>query len=77
MGLAEKMFSRSNQTCPLRSECTKQRNNRYYDSLFDDDWRYFVVKRDEETGEYDWFTRCCETLDAKYAKPKNLSTTCC
>lgn len=60
MSLAEKMFSRSTTTCPLRSECEKESNNRYFDSLFESDWEVFVIKRDNETNDFDWFTLCCE-----------------
>lgn len=60
MSLYEKMFSRSNKRCPLRSDCKKQSDQKYYDSLFDDDWEVFVIKRDNERGKFDWFTQCCE-----------------
>ncbi len=60
MSLAEKMFSRSTTTCPLRSECEKESNNLYFDSLFESDWEVFVIKRDNETDGFDWFTLCCE-----------------
>ena len=60
MGLAEKMFSRSATGCPLRSDCKKDSDRRYFKTLFDDNWEVFVIKRDREKGSYDWFTRCCE-----------------
>ena len=61
MGLGEKMFCRSNTTCPLRSECGKESDRKYFDTLFDRDWEVFVIRRDEEKGKFDWFTLCCET----------------
>ena len=64
MQLAEKMFSRSRSTCPLRSDCKKESDQRYFDSLFDDDWEVFVIKRDNENGKFDWFTQCCEAAGA-------------
>ena len=60
MSLSEKMFSRSNKTCPIRTDCKKQSDRKYFDSLFDDDWEVFVIKRDDERGKFDWFTQCCE-----------------
>lgn len=60
MGLAEKMFSRSTKTCPLRSDCLKESNKKYFESLFDNDWEVFVIKRHDEKGKFDWFTLCCD-----------------
>jgi hypothetical protein len=60
MGLAEKMFSRSSTTCPLRSDCNAATNRKFFDILFADDWEVFVIKRDDEKGRFDWFTLCCE-----------------
>lgn len=61
MGLAEKMFSRSKMTCPVRSDCRQNSDRRYFDSLFDNDWEVFVIRRNHEKGNFDWFTQCCET----------------
>ena len=60
MGLSEKMFSRSNTRCPLRSMCRKESDGKYFDTLFDGDWEVFVIRRDDEKGKFDWFTLCCE-----------------
>jgi hypothetical protein len=60
MDLAEKMFSRSKLFCPLRSDCKKQSDRRYFDSLFDQDWEVFVIRRDDKKGNFNWFTQCCE-----------------
>ena len=65
MGLAEKMFSRSNTKCPLRSDCTEKSNRVFFDKLFDNDWEVFVIKRDDEGNKFDWFTICCESADRK------------
>lgn len=61
MGLADKMFSRSKTNCPVRSDCKKESDRRFFSSLFDDDWEVFVIRRDDKKGTYDWFTQCCET----------------
>jgi hypothetical protein len=60
MALADKMFGRSSKTCPLRSDCRNESDRKYLDSLFDDDWEVFVIKRNTEQGKFDWFTLCCE-----------------
>ena len=60
MSLSEKMFSRSNKTCPVRSDCKKQSDQKPFNSLFEDEWEVFVIKRDDERGKFDWFTQCCE-----------------
>ena len=65
MGLAEKMFSRSVARCPLRSECFKDQNETYFDSLFDKNWEVFVIKRDSERNKFGWFTLCCEHARSK------------
>jgi hypothetical protein len=65
MGLAEKMFSRATTTCPLRSDCHKDSNKRYFKSLFEDDWEVFVIRRDNERGKFDWFTLCCEAAQSQ------------
>ena len=65
MGLAEKMFSRSTTTCPLRSDCHRDSNKRYFKSLFENDWEVFVIRRDNKDGKFDWFTMCCEAAQAQ------------
>jgi hypothetical protein len=60
MGLADKMFSRSGKMCPVRSDCKKQSDKKFFDSLFENDWEVFVIKRDNQNGKFDWFTQCCE-----------------
>ena len=66
MSLSEKMFARSSKTCPVRSDCKKQSDKKYFDSLFDDDWEVFVIERDDERGKFDWFTQCCEAISAAH-----------
>lgn len=60
MHLAEKMFSRSTKSCPVRSACNKESNRRFVDKLFADDWEVFVIKRNNDDGNFRWFTLCCE-----------------
>ena len=77
MGLAEKMFTRDAKGgCPLRSDCKKESDQKYFASLFERSWEVFVIKRDELTGKFDWFTQCCEAFATHYEKPDALSTTC-
>ena len=38
--------------------------------LFERDWEVFVIKHDEETGKFKWFTECCERLAAKLTNAK-------
>ena len=78
MGLAEKMFSRPTMTCPLRSDCRKESDKKYFESLLDRSWEVFVIKRDDEKGKFDWFTLCCETERAtKNDRPNIFSAACC
>jgi hypothetical protein len=60
MHLAEKMFSRSKMSCPVRSDCKKESDRRFFDNLFDDDWEVFVIKRNNAEDNFRWFTLCCE-----------------
>jgi len=60
MHLAEKMFSRCKTSCPVRSDCKKESDRRYFDKLFDEDWEVFVIKRNNDEGNFHWFTLCCE-----------------
>lgn len=64
MSLAKKMFSRSSKTCPLRSDCKMRSDQKYFDSLFADEWEVFVIRRDNERGRFEWFTQCCEEVCA-------------
>jgi len=64
MGLAEKMFNSGTRTCPVRSDCGKESNKKFFNKLFDDHWEVFVIRRDNEKGNFDWFTLCCEGADA-------------
>jgi hypothetical protein len=64
MGLAEKMFTRTSTTCPLRSDCKKESDRKYFENLFEGDWEVFVIKRDNQGDQFDWFTLCCDVADA-------------
>ena len=78
MGLAEKMFSRATTTCPLRSDCRQESDRKYFESLFDEDWEVFVIKRDDKKGKFDWFTLCCEEANATKNDRRNIfSAACC
>jgi len=72
MGLAEKMFSRSTKMCPLRSDCRRDSNKKYFETLFDDEWEVFVIRRDKEKGGFDWFTLCCDAAQATTDDQRNL-----
>ena len=72
MGLAEKMFSRSTKSCPLRSDCRSESNKKYFESLFDDEWEVFVIKRDAEKGGFDWFTLCCDAAQLTTNDQRNI-----
>jgi hypothetical protein len=77
MALADKMFSRETRTCPVRSDCRRESNKRYFDSLFDRDWDVFVVKRDNEKNKFDWFTLCCEAAGITNDTRNNCATVGC
>lgn len=78
MALADKMFTRATKTCPVRSDCRRESNRQYFDSLFDRDWDVFVVKRDEDHGNFNWFTLCCEAAnDLTHGKRNNCATADC
>ena len=60
MQLAEKMFSRSRKSCPVRSDCKDKSDRKFIDDMFSDDWEVFVIKRNDEDHSFRWFTLCCE-----------------
>lgn len=76
MRLADKMFSRSNMRCPLRSECRADANRKYFGRLFERKWEVFVIKRDNKNDKFDWFTLCCEVASAGDHVPKHTAATC-
>ena len=76
MTLAEKMFSRSDTQCQLRSNCREESDRRYFASLFERDWEVFVIKKDLQTGTHNWFTLCCETARIK-DESKFTAAACC
>jgi hypothetical protein len=41
-------------------------------SLFERDWEVFVIKHDEDTGKFKWFTECCERLAAKLTNARQF-----
>ncbi|PYT01954.1 MAG: hypothetical protein DMF63_03730 [Acidobacteria bacterium] len=63
MSLADKMFSRSKTSCPLRSECGKESDRSFVDDLFARSWEVFVIKRDPVSAKFGWYTLCCEEVD--------------
>ncbi|HVF30351.1 MAG TPA: hypothetical protein VNA22_05240 [Pyrinomonadaceae bacterium] len=54
------MFTRSTKTCPLRSECASEAKPPEKESVLDQDWEVFVIRRDAGKEAFDWFTVCCE-----------------
>jgi hypothetical protein len=77
MRLAEKMFSRSTRTCPIRSVCRTNADRRYFERLFAREWEVFVIRRDEEKGGFDWFTMCCEAEDGFTNAKRNIFSAHC
>lgn len=78
MSLADKMFSRSTQTCLLRSLCREEADRKYVSDLFAEDWEVFVIRRDEKTGKHNWFTQCCEAASMiTNVKHNIVSAACC
>ena len=75
MTLAEKMFTRSDPQCLLRSNCREESDRRYFGSLFERDWEVFVIKKDSRTGTHNWFTLCCES--AKINDESNINAAAC
>jgi len=64
MTLSEKMFASSSAGCGIRTECRNRSDRRYFGDLFAEDWDVFVIKRDEKSGKLDWFTLCCDAVNA-------------
>ena len=64
MNLAEKMFARGTKSCPIRSDCKRDADRKYFDSLFESDWEVFVV-RPGGKDHFEWFTLCCEAGGAE------------
>jgi hypothetical protein len=64
MTLAEKMFTRSSSECGIRTECRTASDRRYFGDIFAEDWEVFVIKHDPERGKFDWFTLCCDAVNA-------------
>jgi len=60
MTLSEKMFTSSSAGCGIPTECRTRSSD-----LFAEDWDVFVIKRNEASGKFDWFTLCCEAVNAK------------
>ena len=78
MGLAGKMFSRTNISCPLKSDCRRDADRRFVASMFEKDWEVFVIKRDSETGRYKSFTLCCEAANTiTNVNSNSFSAACC
>lgn len=78
MGLADKMFSRGTKTCPVRSDCRRDSNRRYFEALFKQDWEVFVIRRNDRDEKFNWFTLCCEAAhEIKNGNSNSLSTAGC
>lgn len=63
MSLTEKMFNRSKPECGIVTDSRLTSNRKFFRDLFVDDWEVLVLRRDENTGRYDWFTLCCEQTE--------------
>jgi len=61
MELVEKMSCRTDGKCRELTDCCGDVDRHYGESLFDKDWEVFVIKRNDESGRFDWFTLCCES----------------
>ena len=78
MSLAEKMFDRVTPGCGFRSECRSKSNRKFFGDLFAEDWVALVIRHDEDKGKYNWFTLCCEKVNAICnAKSKTITAACC
>jgi hypothetical protein len=53
-------YNSSSARCHLRTECRAKRDREYFNDLFEDDWKVFVIKRDKQNDAFNWFTLCCE-----------------
>jgi hypothetical protein len=60
MELLGKMFCCTAIPCRKPSEGGSASDRRHQEWLFDKDWEVFVIRRDPESGKFDWFTLCCE-----------------
>lgn len=56
MKLIDKMFKRPTPPPPLRSIDREVSDREYFDSLFREQWEVFVIKRDDRSGQFRWFT---------------------
>lgn len=64
-------------SCPIRSECRKQADRKFFEGLFEADWEVFVIKHDNQSGKYAWFTECCEKLSAAMPYGQQPRTAAC
>lgn len=63
MKLAEKTNECAKPPCPIRSDCRREADEKFFTGLFDKDWEVFVIRRNEDLDTYDWFTLCCEAAE--------------
>ena len=78
MKLEEKMFGRLSAKCEIRSVCRTESDRRFFGDLFADDWEVFVIKPDESSGKFNWFTLCCEAANIiTNVKQNTITAACC
>jgi hypothetical protein len=59
---------RGTAACHLRSACRRESDSRYFKALFEREWDFFVVKKDEKNGDLRPHIECCGKLSA-YPQP--------
>lgn len=79
MQLREKMLTRNDRSCPLRSDCRRESDRNFFGSLFEKNWEVLVIKTNERTGKADWMTLCCEAAEAVFPEEwhKRPVLACC
>lgn len=55
------MITEKKKKCGLRSECRRESDQKYWNSLFAADWEVFVIREDVKTGQFVGTTVCCES----------------
>lgn len=55
-------MTKDKKTCPPGSDCRYEENSKDGDELFKDNWEVLVIRHDNKTGSYNWFTECCERI---------------
>lgn len=56
--------------CPIRSDCRREADKKFFTGLFDKEWEVFVIRHDEVAKKYDWFTLCCDAAEPIRTAPR-------